>query len=223
MKVCPNCKASIRGDWTTCPICQVPLTNTTSEIKETTSVFLEFPLRFNRQQALKILFRVSLLLVLFYFIVQFIWPFQFFGLEYVIFGILILWTSFVIFVYKRNNIAKTILYFLLFISLLSLYFDYTNGWVGWSITFVIPILSISSILAMFITMQVTSLGVGDYILYLQLASLIGIVPLLLLIMGWVHHPLPSILSVLFSLFMFTLLLLRYRKMMIRELQKRMHL
>lgn len=223
MKVCPNCKASIVGDWQSCPLCKDELQLKGVEGKNAESVFLNFSLEFNRQKALQLLIRLSLLLVLIYFVVQIFWPFRFFGLEYVIFGLLITWTLFVIFVQKRRNIVKTILYYLLFISIVSVYFDYTNGWLGWSITFVIPIISIASLLAMFIYAQVASLEISDYILYLQLTSLLGLVPLLFLIMNWVELALPSVLSVLFSLFMFVLLFLKYRRLMLFELQKRMHL
>lgn len=223
MKACPNCKANVVGDWKDCPLCKDELQFKREEEKYAESVFLNFPLKFNRQKALQLLIRASLLLVVIYFVVQVFWPFRFFGLEYVIFGLLITWTLLVIFMQKRRNIVKTILYYLLFISLVSIYFDYINGWLGWSITFVLPVISIASLLAMFIYAQVAPLEISDYILYLQLTSLLGLVPLVFLIMDWVVLTLPSILSVLFSLFMFFLLLLKYRQMMILELQKRMHL
>ena len=223
MKVCPNCKAKVVGDWLGGPLCKEELQLKGDEEKQTESIFLNFPLKFNRQKALQLLIRASLLLVVIYFAVQIFWPFRFFGLEYVIFGLLITWTLLVIFVQKRRNIVKTILYYLLFISIMSVYFDYTNGWLGWSITFVFPVISIASLLAMFIYAQVAPLEINDYILYLQLTSLLGLVPLVFLIMDWVVLALPSLLSVLFSLFMFLLLLLKYRRLMILELQKRMHL
>lgn len=223
MKVCPNCKANIVGNWQGCPLCKNELHLKDKEQENSDSVFLNLPLEFNRQKALQLLIKLSLLLVVIYFVVQIFWPFRFFGLEYVIFGLMITWTLVVIFVQKRRNIVKTILYYLLFISIMSVYFDYTNGWLGWSITFVIPIISIASLLAMFIYAQVASLEISDYILYLQLTSLLGLAPLVFLIMDWVKLTLPSVLSVLFSLFMFVLLLLKYRRLMILELQKRMHL
>lgn len=222
MKTCPRCQASVKGEWAKCPLCKTTLmTDSAEEIKA--SSFLQVPLTFNRQKAMRVFFRLSLILVMLYFIVHYFWAFQFFGFEYVLFGLLITWTLIVILIQKRRNIAKAILYILFFTSLVSIYFDYLNGWLSWSLTFVIPILSISSLLAMSISIQVANLKPEDYVLYLQLAALVGIVPLLFLIMGWVGHPLPSILSVVLSLVMFVSVLLRYRVMMVRELQKRMHI
>src|SRR5699024_3427212 len=99
--------------------------------------------------------------------------------------------------------------------------DYLRGWTGWSITFVVPILSISSLIAISISIRVVRLKVEDYVLYLQLAALVGIAPLLFLLMGWTGNPLASIVSVIFSLFVF--ILIRYRRKVIKELKKRMHI
>lgn len=223
MDYCENCKVSIKGDWEICPLCQTSMKQENSEDKNTGTSFLNDPLLFNRDQAKQTFFRVSLLLILLYFIAQIFYPFKFFGLEYILFGLFITWTLGIIFVRKRRNLAKVITYYLLLISLATIYFDYLFGWRGWSITFVVPIISMSALLAIFIAMQVINLKVQDYVLYLQLAALFGLIPLLFLIMNWVGHPLPSLLSVILSIIMFIGVLIRYRKLLIRELQKRMHI
>ena len=223
MDYCENCKASIKGDWEICPLCQTSMKQENSEDKKTGTSFLNDPLLFNRDQAKQTFFRVSLLLILLYFIAQIFYPFKFFGLEYILFALFITWTLGIIFVRKRRNLAKVITYYLLLISLATIYFDYLFGWRGWSITFVVPIISMSALLAIFIAMQVINLKVQDYVLYLQLAALFGLIPLLFLIMNWVGHPLPSLLSVILSIIMFIGVLIRYRKLLIRELQKRMHI
>lgn len=223
MDYCENCKASIKGDWEICPLCQTSMKQENSEDKKTGTSFLNDPLLFNRDQAKQTFFRVSLLLIQLYFIAQIFYPFKFFGLEYILFGLFITWTLGIIFVRKRRNLAKVITYYLLLISLATIYFDYLFGWRGWSITFVVPIISMSALLAIFIAMQVINLKVQDYVLYLQLAALFGLIPLLFLIMNWVGHPLPSLLSVILSIIMFIGVLIRYRKLLIRELQKRMHI
>lgn len=222
MSYCPHCKVSVKGDWTNCPLCQHALDVAEGESAEP-SAFLKTPLQFNREKAVRAFFRLSLVIVLLYFIAQYFWTFEFFGLEYVVLGLMITWTNIVFLVRKRRNIAKAINYMLFFISLVSVYIDYLNGWVGWSITFVVPILSISALIAMSISIRVVNLKVGDYVLYLQLAAIVGIVPLLFLIMNWVGHPLPSIISVVFSFIMFVSVLIRYRRRVIKELQKRMHI
>ena len=222
MRYCPHCKVSVKGEWSSCPLCHNTLIIDETQ-KEQTSSFSNVPLQFNREKAIRAFLRLSLVIVLLYFIAQYFWTFQFFGLEYVVLGLMITWTNIVFLVRKRRNIAKAINYMLFFISLASIYIDYLRGWEGWSITFVVPILSISALIAMFISIRVVDLRVGDYVLYLQLAAIVGIAPLLFLIMDWVEHPLPSIISVVFSFIMFVSVLIRYRRRLIKELQKRMHI
>lgn len=223
MHYCENCQTTIKGEWDSCPLCALPLKSVNETDTTIESSFLNVPLRYNREKAKQVFFRVSLVVVALYFIITFFYPFQFFGLEYVLFGLLITWATIVIFIRKRNNFAKVIVYFLILISLASIYFDYVNGWRGWSITFVLPILSMASLLSIFIGMQFIDLKVHDYVLYLQLVAIYGIVPLIFLIMGWVGHPLASILSVILSLIMFIGVLINYRSLLINELQKRMHI
>lgn len=222
MNYCPQCKVSVKGEWEYCPLCKSSLNDKETEEKQL-SAFLNVPLEFNRDKAIQSFLRYSLIIVLFYFVAQYFWTFEFFGLEYVLLGLVITWTNIVFLVRKRANIAKAINYILFFVSAVSIYIDYLRGWTGWSITFVVPILSISSLIAMFISIRVVNLKVGDYVLYLQLAAIVGIAPLLFLIMGWVGHPLPSIVSVVFSFSMFVSVLIRYRRRVIKELQKRMHI
>lgn len=222
MKYCEACKVNIKGDWDVCPLCHTPLAKN-EQVKETPTSFLNVPLQYNRDRALKIFYRSSIALVLLYFLVQLIYPFQFFGLEYVLFGLFVTWIVIVILIQKHKNLAKAIVYILFLISLVCLAFDFSNGWTGWSITFVIPILSVSSLLAIFIGIRSIELKVSDYILYLQLVALFGLVPLLFLIMNWVKHPLPSLISVILSLIMFVGVFINYRGIVIRELKKRMHL
>ncbi|GAA0371479.1 hypothetical protein GCM10008932_23490 [Alkalibacterium iburiense] len=220
MQYCKACQAQIKGNWSVCPLCQTSLERGTEELEE--SSFLPVSLRFNRKKVMKGFTLASFIVIVLYFVAHFIWRFRFFGLEYVLFGLMISWLMTVLLIRKRRNVVKGIVYVLIIFSLLSLYFDYVNGWLGWSVTFAIPILCIAAILAMFISIQLVDLKADDYILYLQLAAIVGIIPLLFLLMNWVGHPLPSALSVLFSVIITLIVLLKHGKKVKRELQKRMH-
>lgn len=221
MKRCPDCHADVKGDWNECPLCQTPL-KTDSSDKSEESDFPEIPLKFNRKRIKQLLSLSSVILIILYFVAHFIWRFQFFNLEYVLFGIMIMWLMMLVIIRKRRNIVKGIVYILFLFSFISLYFDYINGWLGWSLTFVIPILCISALLAMFISIQVVDLKAEDYVLYLQLAAIMGLIPALFLLLNWVVIDLPSLLSVVFSLVMSVAVFFRHRQAVINELEKRMH-
>lgn len=222
MSSCPNCKILIKNNQNTCPFCQTPLIEIEKRENENRTSFLNPPLRFDRKKLVQAFVIFSLVITLAYFIVQLFYSFHFFGLEYVVFGLLITWVMLVILIRKRRNIVKGIVYLLVFFSMVSVYFDYTDKVIDWSITFVIPILCIAAIVAMCITIWLVDLKVGDYILYIELATIVGIGPLLFLVMGWVSHSLPSILSVLISTMMFTFMLIKHRHKIKIELQKRLH-
>lgn len=219
MNYCPHCKSSISGSWKTCPLCNHELVISDSPSK---SSWQNVPLQFNRIKAIRSFISLSLILVILYFVLDFFFHFKYFGLQYVIFGLLITWTTLVIIIRKRSNLAKMIIYMLIFFSIISIYFDYTLSWSGWSITFVIPILCISAQLGMTISTRFIKLKVKDYILYLQLAALLGFIPLVFLIMNWVVYYLPSILSVVLSFILFIITLFKYKNITLDELKKRFH-
>lgn len=220
MKKCPECHVDVLDNWSVCPLCESPLAGDGKESRSTS--FPEISLRFQRRKVKQSLGLVSLLVILLYFVSQSIWRFQFFGLEFVLFGLMITWVMVLVLIRKRRNIVKGIVYILVIFSLMSVYLDYIFGWLGWSLTFVIPILCIAALLAMFVVIQVVKLYAGDYILYLQLAALMGFVPFLFIFMDWVVIQLPSWISVLFSFIMFWGVLLRHGKAIKEELSKRMH-
>lgn len=228
MKYCKECQVSVRDNWQACPLCDTEFVIST-EIEQlvgkgkTPSAFLNPSLRFDRTKVTKSFISWSLVLILFYLAVRLFLPFKFFGLEFILLGLMTTWLMIVILLRKRRNIVKSIMYLLVLFSAASLYMDYTNAEIGWSITFVIPILCISAILAMFISVRFVDLKVGDYVLYLQLAAIVGIIPLVFVLMDWVGHPLPSILSTVFSFIMFIYVFIKHRQKITEELSKRMHL
>lgn len=224
MKYCKECKISVRNDWAQCPLCNAKLTETPkAESQSPPSVFLNPPLRFDRTKVTKAFISWSIVLILLYLIIRLFLPFRFFGLEYILFGLMTTWMMIIILIRKRRNIVKGVMYLLLLFSFASLYLDYTNEEIGWSVTFVIPILCISAILAMFISVRFVDLKIGDYVLYLQLAALTGLIPLIFVWMDWAAHPLPSLASSIFSLIMFIYVLVKHRRKIREELIKRMHL
>lgn len=221
MKACKNCQTTVKGDWSICPLCNEPLFGENIENNETS--LKNVSLRFSRKNLVRTFILISLVIIILYFIIQGIWDFEFFGLEYVLFGLMITWLSSLILIRKRRNIVKGMVYLMIFFSLLSLYFDYGYGvGSGWSITFVIPIISISVLIAIIIFVNLVDLKIGDYILYLELVAILGIIPLLFLIMDWVGHPSPSLISVILSVIVFTVTFIKHRTKIKNELEKRFY-
>ncbi|MEC6748818.1 DUF6320 domain-containing protein [Marinilactibacillus sp. XAAS-LB27] len=218
MNPCPHCQTIIKGEWSECPLCgqQIMQLEQTEVVSDP---FPAIPLRFNRARITKLLTLVSVVAIVIYFLVQWLWSFEFFGLDYVVFGIMSMWMVVLIIIRKRRNITKGILYLILLLSGISLYFDFINDWSGWSITYSIPIICIFALVAMFLAIQMVRLDTEDYVLYLQAAALLGFIPLIFLLMGWTTQPLPSLISFMISTMMFWSVIILHGKEIRRTLRR----
>ena len=134
MKKCTECKVDVLDNWNACPLCDTPLIESGKRSPSTS--FPEVGLRFQRRKVKQSLTLVSLLVILIYFISQSIWRFRFFGLEFVLFGLMVTWMMVLVLIRKRRNIVKGIVYILFLFSLLSVYFDYILGWLSVLFSFI---------------------------------------------------------------------------------------
>ncbi|WP_208560750.1 DUF6320 domain-containing protein [Marinilactibacillus kalidii] len=217
MNQCPRCQTTVKGEWTRCPLCGSQIME--KEHSAHANPFPEIPLRFNRARITKLLTGISILVAMAYFAVQWFWAFPFFGLDYVLAGIISMWLVVLIIIRKRRNITKGILYLILFLSMISFYFDFTSGWQGWAVTYSIPIICTSALIAMFLAIQTVRLDAEDYVLYLQAAALLGFIPLIFLLMGWTTDPLPSVISFVTSTLMFWSVMIIHGKEIFITLRK----
>ncbi|WP_225742790.1 DUF6320 domain-containing protein [Marinilactibacillus sp. Marseille-P9653] len=218
MNPCPHCKTIVKGEWSECPLCGKQIVKL-EQAEVASDPFPAIPLRFNRARITKLLTLISVVAIVIYFLVQWLWSFEFFGLDYVVFGIMSMWMVVLIIIRKRRNITKGILYLILLLSGISLYFDFINDWSGWSITYSIPIICIFALVAMFLAIQMVRLDTEEYVLYLQAAALLGFIPLIFLLLGWTTQPLPSLISFMISTMMFWSVIILQGKEIRRTLRK----
>ncbi|MFC6464723.1 DUF6320 domain-containing protein [Marinilactibacillus sp. GCM10026970] len=218
MNQCPHCQAMVKGEWLKCPLCGQQIMEL-EQAEVASDPFPAIPLRFNRARVTELLTLISVVAVVIYFLVQWLWSFEFFGLDYIIFGIMSMWMVVLIIIRKRRNITKGILYLILLLSGISLYFDFINEWSGWSITYSIPIICIFALVAMFLAIQMVRLDTEEYVLYLQAAALLGFIPLIFLLLGWTTQPLPSLISFMISTMMFWSVIILHGKEIRRTLRK----
>lgn len=221
MKRCAECAVDIEGSWEHCPLCASPTTG-----ESTRSTFPAIPLSFSRRRIFKILFFSSIAVILGSFAAQLLLdrnPAGFGALRSLWLGVSAMWLVALIAVRKRRNVAKNIVYLVLLVGLVCVYWDYLTGWQGWSLSYAVPIVSGSSIIALLITVRVMRMEVGEYIVYGGLTVLFGLTPIIFLVFGWVTHPLPSAICAAISVIALVVLQV-YRGAEVRhELAKRLHL
>ncbi|MBM6614774.1 hypothetical protein JTF06_07700 [Desemzia sp. RIT804] len=219
MKYCPHCQVNVKGEWAKCPLCQQSLA-ATETLENVPSPYPDIPLRFSKKKAFKWLTLSSLLIIVGFFVGGFFFPSPMSVWQMSLFGIISLWLVVLIIIRKRRNIAKGIVYLIVFSSLICFYLDYLAGWNAWSTTYAIPIICSFATVAMFFAVRIVRLKVGDYILYLLTATLLGFLPTTFLFFNWTTWPFPSQLSLLLSTMMFIWIIINHGKDILSELQKR---
>lgn len=218
MRKCPNCQVEVKGEWSSCPLCSTVLEKGS---KKVSNPYPAVPLKFDRSIVTKLLLLVSMAIISSTFLVGLIWRGEIFGLQGALFGIMTMWLVVLIIIRKRRNLAKSLLYVLISLSAICIYTDYTSGWTGWSTTYAMPIVCSAAILGMFLAVRLIKMEVGDYVLYLLAAVLIGMLPTLFLIFNWVTTTIPSWISIALSFVMLVSIFLYHGKEIRLELQKRL--
>lgn len=218
MRKCINCQVEIKGNWERCPLCELPLD---LNQKMVSSSYPDVPLRYDKQSITKWLLTLSVIIIFVTLGLGLIWQGRIQWLQASLFGIMTMWLAVLIVLRKRRNIAKSILYLLITLSLLCIYWDYLIGWTGWSTTFVVPIICSASISGMFIASYFMKMLISDYVLYLAAAAILGLVPILFLVFDWVGTVIPSWISIGLSVLMLAIITIFRGPEILREVQKRM--
>ena len=225
MRRCAACRAKVRGDWTTCPLCLTPLDEAPAggPPSEVTSAapWPDLPLRYDRRVWLRVIGVVSLVVI-----AGTLGTIVFIPIEWVrlmVMGFAALWLVALITVRKRRNVAKAIVYLVVAACGLVLYADFMSGWHAWSTTYVIPIVCGASIIALLGAARIARMQAADYLVYSWLTLLFSVVPALFLAFGWVHRTLPSWISVAMGFAMLVWMQVFHGADIQHELRKRLHL
>ncbi len=223
MSDCSYCKSKILTDEASCPLCGQPFTEQDLMREGRKNPYPKISLRYDRQKVFKNLMLLTIGISGLFLLIEVLWLHQLHGLQLATFGLLSLWTVVYIIISKRRNIAKSVTYLFVIFSLITIYLDYVTGWEGWSMTYAIPIISIFSILAMYLAVKIVHLEVGDYVMYLIISSILGLMPALFLVFKWVKDPALILISIGFSLLMFLVVLFFHGGDILHEWKKRMQI
>ena len=89
---------------------------------------------------------------------------------FVLAGLACAWISLTVAFHYRRNVPKSILYQVVVVCVLTVLWDYSTGWHGWSIDYVIPITCVVAMLVLAITARVFKLNLGSFIVYFTIAA-----------------------------------------------------
>jgi predicted neutral ceramidase superfamily lipid hydrolase len=123
----------------------------------------------------------------------------------------------------HGNITKNTIWLTIIISILSIIWDISTDYRGWSIDYVVPIICCFAMVEMFIVANIMKLRIEDYIVYLIIDIIFGIVPLVFFLLGIVKNIYPSLICVAGSIISLSILIIFEGKALKAEIVRRIHL
>lgn len=219
---CEHCNMNVAGEADSCPLCQSKLRGTPDP---QSAVFPAIsPKEWKKQAlALKICLFVSFALVVICITIDALLPKSYSWPWYVAAAVLCVWVCIVNALIRRHNIPKNILWLVFWISMLSVLWDWFTGWKGWSVDYVIPALCMTAVVAIMIVSKAMKRRLKEYLVYLIIGSLFGVMPLWFWSLGWVRIRYPSILCSSFCILALGALLFFKSGELFEEVRKRLHL
>lgn len=218
---CERCNATITGRNKDCPLCGYPLVSSDTNMD---SVFPVVKLRSKKEKFFfnlmtLILFSVSVIC----FLINLVITGTVFWSLFVIAGAVCFWISLFLALRARRHIPKAIFWQVLLISVLAVLWDFATSFRGWSITFVIPIIFIGAIVVIRLVSRILKLSMYDYVFYLIINGILGIIPLIFILTDILITPIPSVICIAVSAISLAALFIFDRKEMFDEIQRRTHI
>lgn len=138
-------------------------------------------------------------------------------------GVATMWIASSIGFFKRYNLLKNLMWQLLIGTIISFIWDALTGWHSWSVDFVLPIMSVGILFAMYAIAKAQKSPVREYLIYEIMAAGYGLIlPGILLLCKVVKRPTVSMFGALVCfLFLVGVLLFKGREFK-EEMQKNLH-
>jgi len=186
-------------------------------------VFPEIPVTYQNNVIFRMLIFLSISIIVMSFAVSAMFPTEVNWSMLVISGIFCMWISLGVVIKKRNNIPKSIVWQVAIISILAVVWDWRTGWKGWSIDFVIPIACVVAMIVMYVTAKIMHLSVRNFLIYMLMDGIFGIIPFAFLLLDILKYRYPSIVCTTVSIISLAAIIIFEGENIKEELNKRMHL
>ncbi len=226
MKFCEKCRVYVPSTREHCPLCQGRLTQAqdNGQPHYDDEIFPYLPTIYHQHNLLiRVALFVSVAACVLCLALNFLLtPHNWWSL-FVLAGVGAGWLTVAQAIRKRSSFCKHVLYQVVTLALLAVIFDLMTGFLRWSFDYVIPALCAFAMIVIGITAIIRRQHVTDYIIYMVLSSVFGIVPLLFLLPGWTTVTWPTVLTAAAGIIYLAALLLFIGRDTWRELRRRLHL
>lgn len=221
MRFCEKCGVRVIGAPKRCPLCRGPLTGGTDGDE---NVYPHIPFAGKPYQRLfRALALASVTVAVLCLAVLFCLPKYSAAALSVLAGMVSGWIAVGTAVKKRGKPLKAVFWQACVLSALVLAWDFGTGFRGWSLDFVLPSLYTCTMFAMAVIAVVLHLRPADYLLYLVMNILLGLVPLVLLLWGALRVVYPAVVCAAVSVVFLAVLILFEGPALKGELYRRLHL
>ncbi|HHV10082.1 MAG TPA: hypothetical protein GXX75_07375 [Clostridiales bacterium] len=221
MQFCDNCKVSLKGNNKICPLCGGIVQKQEEDEPEVfpfvPTIYQEFNL------LIRTMLMVSISAIIVSFAVNLIFTKSSNWSLFVAGAILCMWVSLYFVIRKRHNVPKTIVWQVVLLTAISVIWDFSMGWRGWSINFVLPIACAAAMVVIPIAHRILKIGVRDLLIYIFMDAIFGFIPMIFLALGLLQVIVPSIICAAFSAISLTAIVLYEGDNLKSELKKRMHI
>lgn len=197
MKTCKKCQVQVKGETKVCPLCKAVLSGEHMDTEEQRYPNVELSVE-SYNLINRVFLFISIIIIVVSVVINFllyhgiIWSFASIGA--------VLYSQTVLRHAIKNNIhpASKIIVQAISGSLLIVIIDLVIGFQGWSVNYVIPQVAILANLAIFILMMINRMDWRNYMLYQLSMSILGFIPIILLLTDITTRPLMSYISTITS-------------------------
>lgn len=198
MKYCKSCDVHVLDEAKRCALCGDILELTGDEPIE--NRYPDFVLKRSEFSLIKKMYIYLSILIVITSIVVDIWRESLISWSLLSVSVVLYSWTIIYHAIKNNvHIAAKILVQAMSGALFILLIDIFFGFEGWSLNYVIPQVLMVANVVIFILMMINRMKWRDYVFYQMVMTLLGLVPMLLILFGWITLPFMSILSVILSL------------------------
>lgn len=219
MMYCNKCKVSINGNKRCCPLCQGTLLGEPS-----VEAYPQIePLRYNRHFLIRLISFIAIAIAVICTFINIMIPKYGYWCIFADAGILCGWITAMIGIIYRKRLTSNIMLQLFIITAMCFIWDKFTGWHKWSIDFVLPCSCFASTVAICVISLVKKLPHSEYMVYLIINGIYGLVPLIFIVKGVLNVIYPSAICTALSIILVSAIFLFEGKSVSSEISKKMHL
>lgn len=218
---CGACGCEVLGGWLECPLCRAPLERE-EDRGDAPETYPAPQLRFDRRQLRRVLLVLSALAVAASFGAQLVVPDLMAPVRTVWLSVATLWLVVLAVAHRRRHFAGLVLWLVVLLSGAALAWELVTEGPRWAVTWAVPAICTSANLALGVAGWVVRLDPLEHISKGVLVTLLGLVPGVFVLLGWVSVITPSLVCVGISAGMLAAILVLRRHVLWEALHRRLH-